>query len=162
MNKPKITKILGGLAIAVGLMFSGWLIGVGGNVNLNPSIDSVAEQVAPKTVSVMFDFGDGTVKTFTDIKFQKDKVNVFEVLSVLSVDKKIELAYKDYGGDLGIFIQSINSLPGEGTSDKWWQFWVNNVYSTSGVSSYYLNSGDVIGFKFTVLRRILWVMEEQI
>ncbi|MFH1089367.1 MAG: DUF4430 domain-containing protein [Candidatus Uhrbacteria bacterium] len=149
MNKPKITKILGGLVIVVGLMFSGWLIGVGGNVNLNPVTDLVVEQVTPKTVSVMFDFGDGTVKTFTDIEIKKDKITLAEVLSVLYMEDKIDLDYTDYGGDLGIFIQAIDSVPGEGASDKWWQFWVNNVYSTSGVSSYYLNSGDVIEFKFT-------------
>lgn len=149
MKKQQISKILGSSIIAIGLIFSGWLIGVGGYVNLNSSADlSDVEQIESKTVSVMLDFGDGNVKTFTGVDLQKEQANVFDVLNTLSIDNKIMLAYKDYGGDLGVFIQSIDSVPGEGTNDKWWQFWVNNVYSTSGVSSYYVNSGDVIEFKF--------------
>ena len=150
MNKSKIIKVFGSLVIAVGLVFAGWLVGTGEVINLNPTTTpSVAEQVVPKTVSIMFDFGDGTVKTFSEISLPKESSTVFDILSVLSAEKKIDLAYKDYSGDLGVFIQSINSVPSEGNTDKWWQFWVNNNYSLVGVSGYNVNSGDVIEFKFT-------------
>lgn len=150
MNKSKILKIFGSLVVAIGLVFAGWLVGTGEVINLSSTANSpITEQTISKTVSIMFDFGDGTVKTFSEINLTKEQNTVFDVLSVLSDEDKIELAYKDYGGDLGIFIQSINSVPSEGSADKWWQFWVNNNYSLVGVSGSTVNPGDVIEFKFT-------------
>ncbi|MFH1253144.1 MAG: DUF4430 domain-containing protein [Candidatus Uhrbacteria bacterium] len=148
MLKSKLIKILSGLVIVFGLFLAGWLVGAGNTKNLNSTTgSSVVEQAADKSVSVMFDFGDGTVKTFTEVSLPKDSASVFDVLLALSNEKKLALVYKDYGGDLGIFIQSINAVPGEGASDRWWQFWVNNIYSQIGVSNSLVKAGDVIEFK---------------
>lgn len=98
------------------------------------------------TVSVMVDAGD-TVKTFTDIPYVEGET-VFSLLSSLASTSQITLSSKDYGGDLGVFIESIDGV-GAGAKDKWWQFWVNNEYSTVGASSYVLAAGDTVVFKFT-------------
>lgn len=54
------------------------------------------------------------------------------------------IAYKDYGGDLGIFISSINNVIPQG--NKFWLFKVNGEGSKVGVSSYKLKDGDKIEF----------------
>jgi nickel-dependent lactate racemase len=53
----------------------------------------------------------------------------------------------DYGGGMGVFINSIASS--KNTKDKWWQYWVNGEYAKVGVSNYRPSSGDVIEFKLT-------------
>lgn len=105
-------------------------------------------QTSPKvaTVSVMVDAGD-TIHTFTDVPYQ-DNETVFELLESLASTSAIQLSSKDYGGDLGVFIESIGGV-GLGDKNKWWQFWVNNTYSTKGASFYTLREGDVVTFKFT-------------
>lgn len=105
-------------------------------------------QTAPKaaTVSIMIDTGD-IVQTFTDVPY-RDRETVFELLESLASTSAIQLSSKDYGGDLGVFIESINGI-GLNDKQKWWQFWVNNIYSTKGASFYTLHEGDVVLFKFT-------------
>ncbi len=62
--------------------------------------------------------------------------------------KELEINYKDYGGDLGLFIEKIDGVGGD-DSGRWWQYWVNNIYSLVGVSAYDVKKGDVIMFKYT-------------
>lgn len=54
------------------------------------------------------------------------------------------LEYKDYGGDLGIFISAINNV--KPTGNKFWLFKVNGQGADIGVSSYKLKQGDQIEF----------------
>lgn len=54
------------------------------------------------------------------------------------------LEYKDYGGDLGIFISAINNV--KPTGNKFWLFKVNGEGADIGVSSYKLKQGDQIEF----------------
>ena len=109
-----------------------------------PELQEVHEDVA--TVTLMLDTGD-TIKTFTDLPYHNGET-VFDLLASLASTSDIKLATKDYGGDLGVFIQSINGV-GLGDKNKWWQFWVNNKYSTVGASAYVLHAGDDVVFKFT-------------
>lgn len=110
----------------------------------NPELLQASPKVA--TVSLMIDAGD-KIQTFTDLPY-RDGVTVFALLQSLATTSAITLSSKDYGGDLGVFIESINEV-GLGDKNKWWQFWVNNRYSTKGASSYVLHEGDVVLFKFT-------------
>ncbi|MFA6132151.1 MAG: DUF4430 domain-containing protein [Patescibacteria group bacterium] len=144
-----LLKIAGRLLAVVCLVFAGWLIGTGNLFTTNSMITKpVVEQNEAETVSAMFDYGNGTVKTLTDIPVE-DTTTVFNVLASLDNNQKIDLSYKDFGGDLGAFIQAIDNVPADSSvTDKWWQFWVNNVYSTTGASTYQIYPGDVIEFKF--------------
>lgn len=93
----------------------------------------------------MLDFGNSEIKSFTSLDFTKNQ-NVFDLLKQITGQNNIELLYKDYGGDLGIFIESIGGI--KNNNDSYWQYWVNNQYSTKGVSSYVIQPNDVIEFKF--------------
>ena len=91
--------------------------------------------------------GMGSVSTFNDIPYHAN-MSVADALSTLAEEKKIMLESKDYGGELGVFIESINGA-GKGNSDAWWQFWVNGVYSKTGVSKTVLQPDGQIVFIFT-------------
>jgi hypothetical protein len=57
------------------------------------------------------------------------------------------LQYTDYGGDMGIFITGFNGI--NAASNQYFEFRVNGVSSTSGVSSYKCNDGDKLDFVLT-------------
>ncbi|MFA5185522.1 MAG: DUF4430 domain-containing protein [Patescibacteria group bacterium] len=101
----------------------------------------------PDTVSVMVDFGDGRIHSATDIAWHEGE-SVFDALKLYDDKASFGIKYKDYGGDLGVFVESI-----EGKTDPkkkaWWQYWVNNQYGKIGSSSYKLKAGDVVMWKLT-------------
>lgn len=94
--------------------------------------------------SVMLDYGND-IFDIVSLSIPKADSTLFEILKKADEDKKISFGYKDYGGSLGVFIQSINGV--EGSGEKYWQYWVNNTYAQVGVSSYRVNPGDIIMFK---------------
>ncbi|MBU3906136.1 DUF4430 domain-containing protein [Patescibacteria group bacterium] len=97
--------------------------------------------------SLIFDFGDEDIKTFSDIAIG-DNDSVFEVLQKAVSENNIELNYKDYGGDMGVFIESINGKRNDFDSGYYWQYWVNGQYAKVGASSYELQNGDVVEWKY--------------
>ena len=66
----------------------------------------------------------------------------------LTMINDMEFSYTDYGGDLGVFIESINSVGNDTEGNKWWQYWVNDKHAEIGVSSYLVQPEDVVEFKF--------------
>lgn len=104
-------------------------------------------QTTPKaaTVSVIIDTGEAMQK-FPAVPYQEG-MSVSGALQALASSSSIQLSTKDYSGELGVFIESINGV-GPGDKTKWWQFWVNNEYSTVGASVYMLRAGDEVVFEF--------------
>ncbi|MCG2697535.1 DUF4430 domain-containing protein [Candidatus Parcubacteria bacterium] len=100
-----------------------------------------------KHVSLTLNFGNGDIKTFSDIIISDD-APVFEVLQKVVSENNIELNYKDYGGDMGVFIESINGKQNDFDSGYYWQYWVNGQYAKVGASSYELQNGDVVEWKY--------------
>lgn len=114
-----------------------------------PITDNSPEIVASKeNTRLMIDYGNGTIEIF-DIASLTATSTLASVMVGLDAEGKIDLASKDYGGEMGLFIEKINGVPSKPSSDSWWQFWVNNVYSNTGASSYAVKPGDIIEFKFT-------------
>jgi len=141
-------KLIAKLIIIAAVFFAG--VYVGANQILDPAtlFQIGKEEVAEQAVSVMFDFGNGEVKVFDDINVGDDS-NVFAVLEKVTTENNIEFLYKDYGSDLGIFVESINNMGNNTSLDRFWQYWVNNQYAKIGASNYKLNPGDVIEWKYT-------------
>ncbi|MCH7882934.1 DUF4430 domain-containing protein [Patescibacteria group bacterium] len=108
--------------------------------------ETVSTQEAIQRVSLMLDFGNGTIKTFRDIEW-KQGMNVFDLLKSVAGKNNLEFSYKDYEGDLGVFIKSIDNLENSAEGNFWWQYWVNNKYGKVGSSNYILKPGDVIEWK---------------
>ena len=100
------------------------------------------------TTSLTIDFGDGTTNTFEEIAWSEGQ-SVFDALESVASTGDITLRAKDFGGDLGLFLETINSVPAEPSVDSWWQYWVNGEYGNIGASNYETSPGDVIEWKFT-------------
>ena len=84
---------------------------------------------------------------FSDVAIGDDS-SVFEILQKIASENNIELNYKDYGGDMGVFIESINGKQNDFDSGYYWQYWVNGQYAKVGASSYELQDGDVVEWKY--------------
>ena len=98
-------------------------------------------------VSLMLDFGNGEIMVFNDL-LTKEKTSVFDILEKQATENNLELKYKDYGGGLGVMVESINGIVNNAEPDHFWQYWVNNSYAKVGASNYYLENGDVIEWKY--------------
>lgn len=141
MKDNKFLKYTSGLVI-LGIVF---LLGISvGRDYRAPATETVSQNQPQSSVSLMIDYGDGRVKTFHDLS----GATAFDVLKNATDANSTELKYKDYGGELGIFIESIGGIGKDPSGKKWWQYWVNNKYSQVGVSSYKIQPGDIIEFKF--------------
>ena len=136
-------RLMAKLIIIIAVFLAGFY--VGHNQIWEPTLPintNQEEEVSEQTVSLMFDFGNGEVKTFDDITIE-GQPTVFDVLKRVTAENDIEFLYKDYGSDLGVFIESINNVGNNTSLDRFWQYWVNNQYAKIGASSY------VIEWKYT-------------
>lgn len=100
-----------------------------------------------ETVHLLLFDGTGKVSTFREIPYHTG-MTVADMLQTLSDEKQLTLQSKDYGAELGVFIESINGV-GKGNTSAWWQFWVNGRYGNMGVSQTVLQPGDQIVFALT-------------
>ena len=143
-------KFLAKIIIIVAVFFSGFYFGQ--QYAAEPAVqDSQPTICKPeqeqKYASLTLDFGNGDIKTFSDIAIA-DNVSVFEVLQKVVSENNIELNYKDYGGDMGVFIELIGGKQNDFNSGYYWQYWVNGQYAKVGASSYKLQGGDVVEWKY--------------
>ena len=74
------------------------------------------------------------------------KTLVIDVLKAAQA-QGLTLLTKDFGGSLGIFIESINGLKNNQKPSYYWQFYVNGQRSSLGVSSASVSPGDRIEWK---------------
>jgi hypothetical protein len=147
MKNNTFVKYVGGFVIIAVVFLLGISVGKGYSVPQTIPVTTNDIQNQSSTVSIMIDYGSGKVHAYTGIVVPAG-ASVFDVLQAATTAKKIDLKYKDYGGDMGIFIESIDGVGKDPTGRKWWQFWVNNAYSQVGAGSYKVQSGDTIEFKF--------------
>lgn len=154
MNK-KSFKIIGLLVVLVSLFFVFNYSNKDihekdeASLSLNDNVEKVEENLVSRessSVVLNFDFDD-IVKSYRDEIEEGD--TVFDSLVDVTEENNIEFSYKDYGGKMGVFITSIDNLGENQSRSNWWQYWVNEEYSKVGVSSYVLESGDEVLFKFT-------------
>lgn len=111
-----------------------------------PELPSSIRERLPHSASLMIDYGNGTVRTFDSVSVSAE-ATVFDLLKTAAEENNLALETKDYGGDLGVFIVSIDGV-GEGAADKWWQYWINNHYGQAGVSTQGVSEGDIVVLKF--------------
>lgn len=109
-----------------------------------PQPPAVAE-TKPLAVSVIIDANDGTPLVSPEIAWEEG-LTAFRALQKFSEQAAFAIDYKDYGGDLGVFVQAIHGK-NDPDGKKWWQFWVNGKYAVKGSSVTALRPGDSVFWK---------------
>lgn len=98
-------------------------------------------------VSIEFDPGDNRIKSFEDVIIQKDQT-VFDVMKKITADNVINLQYKDYGGEMGVFVEVIGDKANDTKSNLYWQLYVNGAIAPVGPGGYKLAGGEKIEWKY--------------
>jgi hypothetical protein len=91
---------------------------------------------------------------FSGAPAQREKVTLsFSVpsgrsawLTILQALGPGNVSYKDFGGDLGIFITGFYGVEAQG--NHFWEFLVNGESSEKGVSAYKVRDGDRLEFRY--------------
>jgi len=73
--------------------------------------------------------------------------NVYDLMNILRDIGIIFFTTKDFGGNLGLFIEQINGIK-NGTDNKFWIYYINEKEAKTGISNYTLNNNDVIEWKY--------------
>ncbi len=103
-----------------------------------------------QTVSVMLDFGDGTVKSFDAVPFT-DGQSLFDVMKQLS-ERGDGFVFKyQPPGQYGILIDQIGDKAG-GADGKYWLWWENDRMGQVASDAYKLKQGDIVEWKFINLK----------
>lgn len=100
-----------------------------------------------KTASLMIDFQNGELKIFNDLELTEN-TSVFDLLKSALEEGGVDFVYKDYGGELGALVESINGVENNMKDGKYWQYWLNNEYAKVGASVQKIKNGDIIEWKF--------------
>jgi len=77
----------------------------------------------------------------------KEDSTVFTLLKELRERKDFNITFKEY--DIGVFIESIDGYK-NGTDNKYWQYWVNNMLSEVAADKKKVKNNDKIEWKFEI------------
>jgi Domain of unknown function (DUF4430) len=104
-------------------------------------------QAQSATVRLVIDYGDGVIKTITELPWAKGNT----VLDVMNVAKSrphgINFSYT--GSGASAFLTRIDDVANEGGSKKNWQLWVNTSYADKSFGVYEVQPLDVVFWRFT-------------
>lgn len=143
-------RLLVKIVIIIAVLFAGIYYGEKYLVTPKTTIDKIATPTVEEQtvkVSLILNYGNDQVKTFTDVNLGTD-TTALALLKKVTTENNIELKYKDYGGDLGVFVEAIGNVAGDTKANKFWQYWVNGQLAQVGASKYELKDGDMVEWKY--------------
>jgi hypothetical protein len=101
------------------------------------------------TVRLVIDYGDGVIKTISDLPWSKGQT----VLDLMNAAKARPhgITFRATGSGGSAFLTQIDDLTNEGggAGKKNWQLWINSAYADRGFGVYELQASDVVFWRFT-------------
>ena len=82
----------------------------------------------------------------------QDNLSVYDTMVMLRDKQDFDFDGKDYGEDMGFFVDSINGVKSDTESNLYWVFYINDKKSDAGISATYLNPNDTITWKYEPLQ----------
>ena len=142
-------KLIAKIIIVGAIFFAGFYFGQqqawspsNGGFLLN-NREPAAEIQARLTIAA----GDSEPLIFDNITLA-NKATAFDLLKKVTEENNIELGYKDYGGELGVLVESIDGVKNDTGANTYWQYWVNGEFAQVGASSYVLADGDKVEWRY--------------
>lgn len=74
-----------------------------------------------------------------------------ELMNVISQRHDLTFSGKDYG-ELGLFLEAINGVTNNPDTQQYWTLYVNNAMAQVGVSSYVVQNGDTVEWRYEILK----------
>ncbi len=107
---------------------------------MTPSLTPVPS-IVNDTVKIFVDYGGKKTSDSYEVAIEPGQKAWDAVIKALGLEN---IEYTDYGGDMGKFITSFNGIKAD--SNQYFEFRVNGVSSSLGVSSYVCNNADKLEF----------------
>lgn len=152
--KKNILKYTGLLIIGIIIFILGFSSGISyKNHNENKEelykvgenfFSSTTDQESIGKASLLINYGDGSIDSFNELNIPPNG----KVIDLLK-QSALKIEYKDYGGDMGVFVTSLGDIGPDKEGKKWWQYFINNEYAKMGVSTQSVKNGDIVEFKFS-------------
>ena len=101
------------------------------------------------TVRLVVDYGDGVIKTITDLPWAKGST-VLDVMNAAK-DRPHGITFSYSGSGASMFLTRIDDVANEGGggAKKNWQLWVNTNYADRSFGVYEVQPLDVVFWRFT-------------
>lgn len=149
------------LLISIILLLVGFLLGMSAAPRILPlaasapapttqAPESQISNLKSRPVSLMLDFGDGTVKSWADLLYV-DGETLFDLTAKVARDNNLALEF-DPPGEYGIFLKSIGEKKGGEEGGKWWLWWANGKAGEVAADQYRIQPGDVAEWKYVNLK----------
>ncbi len=110
---------------------------------------ATSTQTAPQEIGTPVDLAQGTFvingKSYP-VSFIA-YTSVYEVMKQLNDSGKIKVDFKNYSG-LGYFVDGIDGVKSDTLRGKYWIYYINGAKAQVGISTYELNSKDIITWKY--------------
>lgn len=107
---------------------------------MTPSL-TPTPSIANDAVKIFVDYGGKKTSDSYEVAVEPGQKAWDAVIKALGIEN---IEYTDYGGDMGKFITSFNGIKAD--SNQYFEFRVNGVSSSLGVSSYVCNNADKLEF----------------
>jgi hypothetical protein len=100
------------------------------------------------TVRLEIDYGDGVIKTITEVPWSKGQT-VLDLMNAAEA-RPHGITFRSTGKGASAFLTQIDDVANEGggIGKKNWQLWVNTTYADRGFGAYELNPFDVVFWRF--------------
>jgi Domain of unknown function (DUF4430) len=108
---------------------------------------AVGQSAAP-TVRLSVDYGDGVIKTITDLAWSKGDT-VLDAMKVATA-RPHGVSFGYTGSGETAVLTKIDDVPnqGGGVGKKNWQYWVNDAYGDRSFAAFELHAQDVVLWRF--------------
>jgi hypothetical protein len=109
-----------------------------------------AAQSASSTVRLVIDYGDGTIKTITNIPWAKGNTILDAMNAAKTRPHGITFSYSGSGATA--LLSKIDDVASEGggSAKKNWQYWVNTTYGDRSFAAFELQVMDVVFWRYVL------------
>jgi hypothetical protein len=108
-------------------------------------------QAQSATVRLVIDYGDGVIKTITNLPWTKGSTVLDVMNAAKSRPQGIRFGYT--GSGASAFLTQIDDIANEGGGKKNWQLWVNTSYADKSFAVHEVQPLDVVFWRFTMQER---------
>jgi hypothetical protein len=115
---------------------------------------SVVPKVEESTVPIQKELEEVTLQT-SSAKYNKNwqvaiegEVSVEKVLELAAAKGYLKVESIDYGGSMGVFIESLENIANNNIEKVYWHLYINDVLSPVGASHATVKAGDTVLWKY--------------